>query len=427
MRLSISLLALSAASALAAPYAQVTRTHQPRDYVQPTAFAWNDGTIRGLNLGGWLVMEPWITRSIFDKYQVVDEYTLAQKLGDDTLGVLQPHWDSWVTQEDINKIASYGFNMVRVPIGFWAFDNAGLPYKKGSAPYLDKAIEWARQAQPPLKVVIDLHGAPGSQNGFDNSGQKMNTAQWQSQDSGAKRTLAVLQLLQSKYGDASYDDVVMGIELLNEPNSGELDINQIKQFVIDGYNQQRNFSQSRVVVMHDAFKNTNYYNDFLTPSSSPSANNIAIDHHEYQVFSPDQVALSTQGHLDRICSQESVYNGANKWTFVGEWSAAMTDCAPYLNGFGIGSRYAGNFTTPSKAVGSCDKKNLIKDWDQQMKDDTRAFIEAQMDSYERNTRGWTFWNFKTENSAAAEWDAFALIEAKIFPQPLTDRKTHHKC
>lgn len=81
-----------------------------------------------------------IVPSIFDTYDVVDEYTLAQKLGDQTLSVLEPHWESWVTQEDFNMISGYGFNMVRIPIGFWAYDNAGLPYVQGAAPYIDYAV-----------------------------------------------------------------------------------------------------------------------------------------------------------------------------------------------------------------------------------------------------------------------------------------------
>ena len=47
----------------------------------------NDGNIRGVNLGGWLLLEPWITPSIFEevneaavehKGKIVDEYTYAQ-------------------------------------------------------------------------------------------------------------------------------------------------------------------------------------------------------------------------------------------------------------------------------------------------------------------------------------------------------------
>jgi len=46
----------------------------------------------------------------------------------------------------------------------------GEPYIQGQADHLDNAIGWARLYD--LKVIIDLHGAPGSQNGFDNSGRR---------------------------------------------------------------------------------------------------------------------------------------------------------------------------------------------------------------------------------------------------------------
>jgi len=55
-------------------------------------------------------------------------------------------------------------NHVRLPIGYWAFEvGAGEPYITGQLDYLKKAITWASDYG--LKLIIDLHGAPGSQNG----------------------------------------------------------------------------------------------------------------------------------------------------------------------------------------------------------------------------------------------------------------------
>lgn len=102
----------------------------------------------------------------------------------------------------------------------------------------------------------------------------------------------------------------------------------------------------------------------------------------------------------------------------------MTDCAPALNGYGIGARYDGSYPGSSR-IGSCDQINWIDSWDQTLKDNTRAYIEAQLDAYEKTTAGWIFWNFKTE--AAAEWDFFRLIDYQIFPQPLTSRKFPSAC
>lgn len=103
------------------------------------AFAWGSERVKGVNIGGWLVLEPWITPSLFDnlgRSDIVDEFTLGQKLGQDAaLKILKQHWDSWVTFEDFQKIKDSGFNLVRIPIGYWAYDTLGAPYVKGAAPY----------------------------------------------------------------------------------------------------------------------------------------------------------------------------------------------------------------------------------------------------------------------------------------------------
>ena len=191
-----------------------------------------------MNIGGWLVLEPWITPSIFeavdpDRETIIDEYTLCEKLGakraHDT--ILQHHWETWVGWADFKKIADAGFNMVRIPVGYWAYDNSNSPYAKGAAPFIDAAIDWARSVG--LKVMIDLHGAPGSQNCFDNSGQKCDKPQWTTGNT-VQKTLSVLKTIQTKYGDAKYDDVIAGIQLLNEPLTPVLNLDTVKQFTRDG-------------------------------------------------------------------------------------------------------------------------------------------------------------------------------------------------
>lgn len=118
--------------------------------------------MRGVNLGGWFVLEPWITPSLFapwaDGGDVVDEYTFTQTLGTTAAtNQLYAHWNTWITQDDFNEIASLGLNHVRIPIGYWAVNPlAGDPYVQGQLPILDQAITWARTAG--LKVLLDLHG-----------------------------------------------------------------------------------------------------------------------------------------------------------------------------------------------------------------------------------------------------------------------------
>jgi glucan 1,3-beta-glucosidase len=60
----------------------------------------------------------------------------------------------------------FSLNHVRLPIGYWAWEvGPGEPYIQGQLPYLRKAVNWARTHG--LKLLIDLHGVPGSQNGYE--------------------------------------------------------------------------------------------------------------------------------------------------------------------------------------------------------------------------------------------------------------------
>lgn len=123
------------------------------------AFDYNNNKVRGVNLGGWFVLEPWITPSIFSVgNNVVDEYTYTQALGKAQAQTnLENHWKTWITQDDINQIAKAGLNHVRIPIGYWAVAPlAGDPYVQGQLPILDQCIGWARSAG--IKVLLDLHG-----------------------------------------------------------------------------------------------------------------------------------------------------------------------------------------------------------------------------------------------------------------------------
>lgn len=103
----------------------------------------------------------------------------------------------------------------------------------------------------------------------------------------------------------------------------------------------------------------------------------------------------------------------------------MTDCAAALNGYGVGSRWEGNYPGSSHSTGrSCGNINFIETWDQTQKTNTANYINAQLDVYEQRTQGYIFWNFKTE--ASPEWDLFRLLDAGVFPN-LKGRKAGKTC
>ena len=57
----------------------------------------------------WLVLEPWITPSLFDgtgNDAIIDEYTFCQYQDRSVAaGKLKEHWDSWITENDIKWIS----------------------------------------------------------------------------------------------------------------------------------------------------------------------------------------------------------------------------------------------------------------------------------------------------------------------------------
>jgi glucan 1,3-beta-glucosidase len=86
-----------------------------------------DGKIRGVNAGGWLLLEPWITPKFFEKVNVgenldkiVDEYTYAELVAPDQYREnMRTHWDTFLAKEDLAAVAEAGVTHLRIPVGYW--------------------------------------------------------------------------------------------------------------------------------------------------------------------------------------------------------------------------------------------------------------------------------------------------------------------
>lgn len=387
------------------------------------AFDYDKDLIKGVNLGGWFLLEPYITPSLFDAFSdniPVDEYHYCEQLGkDECKKRLEKHWASWYTEDDFKEMADKGLNMVRIPLGYWAFKMYDYdPYVSGQQEYLDEALKWCKKHG--LKVWIDLHGAAGSQNGFDNSGLR-DHLEFQSNKYNTAITLDVLKIIAKKYGGSDYDDVIIGIELLNEPLGPSLDMNKLKDFFNEGYSRIRDTGSSQAVIFHDAFQPAGYWNDFLNTNDRNW--NVVVDHHHYQVFSGGELQMSIQDHIDTACNWGWDAKKENKWNVCGEWSAALTDCARWLNGVGRGARWSGDYDGVNY-IDSCDAFIGVLDWPDWHKVNVIKYIEAQLDAFEQ-TGGWIFWNWKTEY--AIDWDMKKLIDNDIFPQPFDHRRYPNQC
>lgn len=94
--------------------------------------------IRGVNLGGWMVLEPWITPSLFYQFlggnennTAMDMYSFCEILGaEEANRQLRRHWETWVTEAIIEEMYQSGaLNSIRLPVGDFMYKPYG-PYCK---------------------------------------------------------------------------------------------------------------------------------------------------------------------------------------------------------------------------------------------------------------------------------------------------------
>jgi glucan 1,3-beta-glucosidase len=318
--------------------------------------------IKGVNLGGWLVVERWITPSLFEGLNAVDEYSLCEELGENKDERLDAHHKTFITYDDFKWIREHGFDAVRIPVPHWVFGDVE-PYV-GCAEYLDLAFEGALEHG--LQVILDLHTAPGSQNGEDHSGHKGEIT-WHTDPANIEKTLAVIERLCKRYDGSP---ALIAIELLNEPSS-KIPHDILTGFYKRGYELVRKyFSESVAVIASDAFRPMDWKGVF-----DENYKNIILDLHLYQVFSRDDRKMSMHRHIQKALREwkDLIYQvQQNIPVLVGEWSVALDRQA--LRGHDAYER------------------------DLAMK----AYAAAQLKAFE-DSAGWCYWTYKTE--AADAWSA----------------------
>jgi glucan 1,3-beta-glucosidase len=166
--------------------------------------------LRGVNLGGWLIMERWMTPTPFAGTTARDEYSFMSL--PDAAERLEAHRRSWITEEDFRWMAENGLNAVRIPVGYWVLDG-DAPYI-AAGEYLDWAMEMAAKYE--LQVVLDVHGLPGSQNGLDHSG-RIGKTEWYTDRRNRIKGLAAVEKIAWRYRDHPN---LWGFQIINEPKMG---------------------------------------------------------------------------------------------------------------------------------------------------------------------------------------------------------------
>lgn len=166
--------------------------------------------VKGVNLGNWLVLEKWMSPALFAGTNAADEYYLPQHLSPEVYEArIKMHRSEYITERDFACIKRIGLNTVRIPVPYFIFGDRA-PFI-GCVEDLDNAFDWA--AKYGIKILIDLHTAPLSQNGFDNGGI-CGVCRWSQTPEEVEFVLTVLERLAERYGKR---ENLFGITPINEP------------------------------------------------------------------------------------------------------------------------------------------------------------------------------------------------------------------
>uniref|UniRef100_A0A7S0P5Q7 glucan 1,3-beta-glucosidase n=1 Tax=Calcidiscus leptoporus TaxID=127549 RepID=A0A7S0P5Q7_9EUKA len=325
--------------------------------------------LRGVNLGGWLVLEPYITPSLFyafmyDAPPVIDERSLCARLGAFRAREVLDHFrERWVTESTFRDIRDAGLNVVRVPFGFWVFgDVPGFCEGVPSIEHLDRAVDYADRYG--LQLVLDLHSAPPTQNGMDHSGtstrmagdmhrpplaqqlgrRPFDGAAWL-RDENVAVVHSVLQRIGARYGSRRS---VVRVGMINEPmlmnrdwcgRNCPIDIAALVRFYEHAWAVLQRVLPERVRPVLDIGLGGNA-RVWRAARLPVSLRNGLIDIHVYQAWNFDGMRVPQVTHLRNVGCQTAAtideVNGATSLrVVVGEWSLARTECIMWLNGVGF--------------------------------------------------------------------------------------------
>ncbi|KTE09511.1 cellulase family glycosylhydrolase [Sphingopyxis sp. H115] len=179
--------------------------------------------LRGMGLGGWMLQEGYMLKLGEVGQQNRIRAKLVELVGAERTAEFYRAWlDNHTTRADIDQMAKWGFNSVRLPIHF---DQLTLPADKEPEPgedtwheegfqRIDRLLEWSKANR--IWLILDLHAAPGGQ-GNDLAISDRDPAKpslWQSAEN-QRKTVALWKKLAARYKDESW---IGAYDLINEPN-----------------------------------------------------------------------------------------------------------------------------------------------------------------------------------------------------------------
>ena len=187
--------------------------------------------LRGTNLGGWLIQEAWMCPLAkpdkawgnWDTLHALEHRGFTEE---QILRLFEAYQDNWITEKDLDRIASMGMNCVRVPFWYRNFqkDDNGTWYggenmdENPGFQRLDWLVEQC--AKRGMYVIPDMHGAPGFQSDDHSSGRVGVSGLFEDTESGEKYRLLTIELWTRIAERYKSEAAVAAYDLLNEPMNG---------------------------------------------------------------------------------------------------------------------------------------------------------------------------------------------------------------
>jgi aryl-phospho-beta-D-glucosidase BglC (GH1 family) len=233
--------------------------------------------LRGINLGNWFLQEGYMMQtSSFANAEKQLRAKIAALIGEENTKEFYKAWfDNYITKKDVDQIAAWGFNSIRLPLHYNKLtpeDQPGVYTEEGFA-YIDSCLSWCEQNK--IYLILDLHAAPGSQNGEGISDAYDGQAGLWTDESNKIRTIELWGKLAQRYADKEW---IGGYDLLNEtkyafPSGNGPLWELLKNITLE----IRKYDISHMVIIEGNW----YANDYSSLPSQLWDNNLVISFHKY--------------------------------------------------------------------------------------------------------------------------------------------------
>lgn len=181
--------------------------------------------LRGVGLGGWMLQEGYMLEMPGAGTQRSIRARIVDLIGEAKAEAFYQAWrDNHVTKADIDALAAWGFNHVRLPMHYALYTapvseepvTGQQTWREEGFRRTDELLSWLKANG--MTVVLDLHAAPGGQGNDVNIADRDPAAPslW---DDAANRDkmVALWRRLAERYKD---EPAVAAYDILNEPNWG---------------------------------------------------------------------------------------------------------------------------------------------------------------------------------------------------------------